>query len=245
MHLNAAARLWLDVADFEAAASLAQGVPSENLDARTLSALQTAVDLYQGDLMQGWYRDWCLYERERLQASYLVMLDKLIGFCEARELFDAGMHYAALSLRYDRARECTHQHLMRMLSLSGDRAAALRQYDRCVIALDEELDVKPSPATVELYQHISAGRLSNRKADAALSGFTVGGQGVQLSTVLERLRRLEADVTAMQRQLRDDIAVIEAVLTCRVQGANPKRPAVRVLTAASGRSRSPKPAADA
>jgi DNA-binding SARP family transcriptional activator len=240
--LDAGAGLWLDVADFEHAAALAQGVPSDNLDARTVSALQTAVDSYQGDLLEGWYQEWCLCERERLQASYLVMLDKLMGFCEKRELFEAGMHYAALSLRHDRARECTHQALMRMLYLSGDRAAALRQYDRCVIALDEELAVKPSQPTVELYQQISADRCSGSHAPCPAPPF--GAESVQLPVILERLQRLEADITAMQRRLRDEIAAIEDALRRRGPASSAARPPVRVLRAAH-RSRSPKPAADA
>jgi len=40
--------------------------------------LQEAVRLSYADLLEGWYQDWCLYERERLQNIYLLILDKLM-----------------------------------------------------------------------------------------------------------------------------------------------------------------------
>ena len=37
--------------------------------------------VYRGDLLEGCYQDWCLFERERLQNAYLAMLDKLMVRC--------------------------------------------------------------------------------------------------------------------------------------------------------------------
>ena len=70
------ADLWLDVAVFEQAFALVRGVPGRELDTREAQTLQSVVQLYQEDLLESWYQDWCLYERERLQNMYLAMLDK-------------------------------------------------------------------------------------------------------------------------------------------------------------------------
>jgi two-component SAPR family response regulator len=128
VQLNTACGLWIDVAGFERACAGARGMPGEQLDAATAAGVQDAVDLYQGDLLKGWYQDWCLHERERLQGLYLAMLDKLMGYCESQQRFDAVLHYAELSLRYNRAREGTHQRLMRLYYSAGDRVGALRRW---------------------------------------------------------------------------------------------------------------------
>ncbi|HEX8142043.1 MAG TPA: BTAD domain-containing putative transcriptional regulator [Pyrinomonadaceae bacterium] len=141
IRLNLQSDIWLDVDVFERAFAFVRCKPGDGPDAGKVKILRDAVQLYQGDLLEGCYHDWCLYERERLQTMYLVMLDKLTGFCEVERDFEMGLNYAASILRYDRARECTHRRLMRLYYLAGDRTSALRQYERCVTALREELGV--------------------------------------------------------------------------------------------------------
>src|SRR5947209_6389923 len=74
VQLNPEADLWVDVTVFEQASALAQKIPGKELNTAQVQALQSAVQLYQGPLLEGWYEDWCLYERERLQNLYLAML---------------------------------------------------------------------------------------------------------------------------------------------------------------------------
>src|SRR6266581_8138039 len=83
VQLNAEADLWLDVAAFEQAFNLFQKTPGQELDSSQAQLLQDTVPLYQGPLLEGWYQDWCILERERLQSIYLAMLDKLMSYCEA------------------------------------------------------------------------------------------------------------------------------------------------------------------
>src|SRR4029079_7650562 len=90
---------------------------------------------------------------------YLAMLGKLMGYCEAHHEYETGLTYGACILHYDRAHEQTHRRLMRLNYLAHDRTAALHQYERCVAALDEELDVKPDKRTIALYNQIRADQL--------------------------------------------------------------------------------------
>jgi DNA-binding SARP family transcriptional activator len=154
IQINPDANLWLDVAIFEQAFSGIRGVPGSELEAHHVRALRDATSLYQGDLLEGWYQDWCLFERERLQSTYLSMLDKLMGHCEAHLRWEEGLTYGTQILRFDRARERAHRRLMRLHYLAGNRTAALRQYDRCVAALGEELGVGPSKRTRLLHNEI-------------------------------------------------------------------------------------------
>ena len=140
---------------FEQAFSLVREVAGHQLDAAQAQTLGQAIQLYHGDLLEGWKKDWCLCERERLQTNYLIMLDKMIGYCEAHEKYGQnGLAYGLRVLRYDPMREYTRRRLMHLHYLAGDRTAALRQYEHCVGALNEELGVKPSRLTVALYDQI-------------------------------------------------------------------------------------------
>lgn len=78
------------MAVFEHAFVLAQEVPGQALDDRRAQVLHTAVYFCQGDLLEGCYQGWCLYERERFRNMYLTMLDKLIVYCEAHHKYEAG-----------------------------------------------------------------------------------------------------------------------------------------------------------
>lgn len=204
--------LCLDVAVFELANRLVQGCEGRDLTAAQAESLQQAVQLYKGDLLEGWYQDWCLYERERLQNMYLSMLKKLMGYCEVRQMFELGVSYGLIILRYDRADERTHRQLMCLQYLLGDRTTALRQYERCAAALEEELGVKPNKHTTTLYQQIRADHvefsaparsqtLTNAKPDLA-----------SLSEVLGRLNQIQTMLNDMQQRVQNDIEAIELAL---------------------------------
>jgi DNA-binding SARP family transcriptional activator len=211
VQLDPEADLWLDVAEFEQAFGLVQGVPGRDLDLQRVQSLQSAVGLYRGDLLEGWYQDWCLYERERLQQMYLIMLDKLMGYCEAHYDCEAGLVYGALILRCDRARERTHRRLMRLYSLARDRTAALRQYERCVTALDEELGVRPTRRTVALYEQIRADQLDGPAlpVDVHRTPETVTWP---LLKILGHLKQLQGVLADVHRQVQQDIREVELTL---------------------------------
>jgi DNA-binding SARP family transcriptional activator len=159
VQLNSEANLWLDVAVFEQAYNLAQKIPGQQLDSSIAQLLIETVQFYQGPLLEGWYQDWCLLERERLQNIYLAMLDKLMSYCEVHQDYETGLLYGLRIMCYDRARERTHRRMMRLYYFLGDRAEALRQYERCAAALEEELGISPSKSTIAIYKQIQADQL--------------------------------------------------------------------------------------
>jgi DNA-binding SARP family transcriptional activator len=116
-----------------------------------------AVQLYRGDLLQGVSAKWCIAERERFREMYLVLLDKVVDYCERSGQCEAGIAFGSLALRADPARERAHRTLISLRYRSGDRIGAIRQYERCAAALKEELDVAPSREVQELYEAICAG----------------------------------------------------------------------------------------
>ena len=114
---------------------------------------------------------------------------------------------AATILRYDRASERTYRRLMLMQYKAGDRTGALRQYERCVAALNEELGVKPERRTRELYgiirnDEMPPARECSRQNDS--------DQGVRLTEVLARLKRVQLVLAALQRRVQRDVKAVEA-----------------------------------
>ncbi|HYN85765.1 MAG TPA: BTAD domain-containing putative transcriptional regulator [Pyrinomonadaceae bacterium] len=215
VRLNSNENFWLDVAVFERAFALAKGAPGREMDEARAALLREAVEVYAGDLLEGWYQDWCLYERERLQNMYLAMLDKLIGYSEAHQQFELGLTYGAQILRHDRARERTHRQMMSLQYLSGDRTAALRQYERCAAALDEELGVRPDKRTSALYQQIRAGSVETGAEQAAAQPQApreADAGSPSLADVLGRLNQIQTILADMQQRVNQEIKAVKLVI---------------------------------
>jgi DNA-binding SARP family transcriptional activator len=206
LSLNPCSNLWTDVADFERAFASAEGIAGRQLDAEKAHALKEAVSLYNDDLLPGYYQDWILFERERLQNMYLLMLDKLIVYLQFRGEYEVAQGYAATILRYDPARERTHRQLMHLYSLGGDRTSALRQFERCVQALKQELGVKPERKTVELYERIKSDQMGH--TESSDNNFSTP-QTSTSSDILTRLKQLQSIVSGVQRRIQRDIKAIE------------------------------------
>ena len=164
LRINPEAGLWLDVAEFEHAYDFHRDLPGQVLTDQQAQALETAVVLYRGDLIESWYQDWCAYERDRLQLIYLAMLEQLMCHCEGRRYYARGVAYGQRILRYDPARECAHRILMRLHYQVGDRPAALRQYERCAAAMAKQFNVYPSNETVALFRQVRGDQLETTAA---------------------------------------------------------------------------------
>ena len=200
VQLNLNSDCWIDVTVFERAFAATQG---KSLDQNGAQSLKNAVELYNGDLLDGWYHDWCLFERERLQNMYLTMLDKLMTYSMEHQEYETGFTYGSTILRYDRASERTYRQLMLMKYSAGDRTGALRLYDRCVAALAEELAVKPEARTTAIYEKIRTGSIDNSEPMAQIP------HDASLTEVLGRLKRLQLVLTAVQKRVQRDIAAVE------------------------------------
>ncbi len=207
VQVNPEIEVWVDVLAFEQTFSLLRAV--RELDEGSARTLDEAARLYRDDLLIGWRQDWLLYERERLQNIYLVMLDRLAGYCEARRDYAAGAHYGSRILQYDPARERTHQQMMRIYYLAGDRVAALRQFDRCVESLRRELDVDPAPSTLALREEIRSSHLAQPPASPPSP---VAGQSALLPALLANLKQLQDRLVEMQAALQRDIRAVEQSL---------------------------------
>lgn len=203
--------LGVDVTLFEQAFTCVQGKSGSCLDETAVQTLTEAVQVYRGDLLEGWYQDWCLFERERFQQMLLLMLDKLMGYCEEFGAYETGITYGMQILRYDLARERTHRRLMRLYYLNGDRTGALRQYERCVDVLHDELGVKPALLTEQLHHQIQADSLQGGSPQQSLHERTP-----TLKDTLQRLQQFDAILGQTRQQVQLEIQHVTTALNNQI-----------------------------
>ncbi len=147
--LRPGADLWVDADEF---ARLIR-----EADATTdLEQYRQALELYQDDYMlnEVRYTDWASAERERLLAIYLHAADRLASELLERQGYDECIMWCERILARERCWEHAYRLTMQAAVLSGDRARAHRVFQRCMQVLREDLDVEPSPATVETYRRL-------------------------------------------------------------------------------------------
>jgi DNA-binding SARP family transcriptional activator len=211
LQINPQADLWLDVDYFEQAWNKVKQRPAKSLEAPQAQLLRNAVALHQGELLRGNYEDWCLRERERLLSACIAMLEALMEYSEAHHDYESALGYGARILGYDRAREATHWRLMHLYSLLGRRIEALKQYQRCEAALQEELGAAPSKSTRILYQRI----LLDQPASGPLAETTAVDASTDtllLTSVLAELRQIQRIQADLQSQIQYHIQRMEKTL---------------------------------
>ncbi len=139
--------LWLDVDEFESQVSHDD-----------TASLQSAVTLYRGDFLDGFYDDWIINERYRLETLFLEALARLMAGDEREGDHQAALATALRLLGHDPLREDAHRLAMRGYCRLGQRNTAMEQYHRCREVVLEELGAEPMVETTDLYQAILEGR---------------------------------------------------------------------------------------
>lgn len=129
--------------------------------------LAQAVALVRGPLLDGLevdesypFEDWLLLARERLHESLLEALAELAEGALAHQAYELAMGYARRQIALEAWREGAHRQLIQALALSGQRNAALMQYETCRRLLAEELGVEPTQRTQQLATAVREGTLT-------------------------------------------------------------------------------------
>lgn len=156
---------WLDIEVVEEAVATQP-------TAQTVATLTAAANLYRGDFLDGFYvqdapafEQWVLTERTRLRANVLQLRQRLADYFAKQGDLSQAMEYVRRILQLEPWREEAHRQLMLLLAQSGQRSAALAQYELCRQALQSELDVEPDTATLDLVAQIRAGSVDKTPSD--------------------------------------------------------------------------------
>lgn len=169
IQFNPANRTTLDVQAFQTRLSSVHTHDHATLAtcAVCLAQLEEAVALYTGDFLQDInvpdsepFEEWAVLRREALRRQLLDALAALANACEQRGDLGVALRHARRHLALDAWREETHRQVMRLLARSGERSAALAQFEACRRVLRSELGVEPAAETIALLEQIKQGAVA-------------------------------------------------------------------------------------
>ncbi len=155
IHFALDSEVWIDVAAFtDFLQTLARAQPA-------IQRLEAAIDLYHGTFLEGFslpgsaaFEEWLILTRERLSSQMLGALRQVAGHYEALGAWESALHYARRRVDLDPWAERAQRQLMRLLWATGQRNAALAQYESLRTTLVQELGVEPEDETQQLFRHI-------------------------------------------------------------------------------------------
>lgn len=194
--INPAGSFWLDVATFEGHSIDGLRQPVERMQPADAARLETAAQLYTGELLEGFYEDWALRERDRLHQLYLSALAHLMQYHAHHHAYKESLRWGQRLLDQDPLREDIQREMMRLYLADGQRARALQQYELCRRVLAAELGVAPLAETQALHVAILGGALVQQVG--GLEAVQAHHQDV-LSTLRLALQTFDASRASLQR----------------------------------------------
>ncbi len=169
----------------------------------------TALALWRGEALDGLaaegdddtgFAPWLEALRQRAQTLHRQVLEASAAAAEARGDLSAALHRVQTLLLQDALQERHHREAMRLLAATGQREAALRQFDHCRALLAAELDLQPMPQTLALAQSLREGpqAVPAPPAAATVPAPVQADRSVQLPPLLPFVGR-EPEVAQLQR----------------------------------------------
>lgn len=141
--------VWTDVAEFE------RCIDQDRLD--------DAVELSRGEVLTGLDDDWVYERRDEHRDRLSDVLARLADRVEAAGDLPAAIGYTRRRIALDPLAEEPQRVLMRRLAAGGDRAGAIRAYERLTQRLRDVLRIVPSQATRELAVSLRSGGESDAR----------------------------------------------------------------------------------
>ena len=192
---------WLDTQRFEKHLSALLAVDASELSPAQVEAIDRALALYQGELLEDVYADWALRERERLRGLYLRGLEQLMDYYTCHADYRAAISQGERIVQLDPLNEGNQRALTRLYVQCGKRIEALQQYHNFQALLDDELGVQPMEETQLLYMQI--------KTDQPLA-VSQRPRGSQL-TLREATAQVEAATQVLAGACRQVVEAVEVL----------------------------------
>jgi len=150
--------VWVDTAVFQQQLTFAD----ENWPQKSaIAQAEDALALYRGEFLDGVLVDgsfelenWMQTTRDRLRHLAIGARQKLVAHYLREGDYAAGIQHAIALLQDDPLDESAHRQMMLLLAKSGQRSAAIGQYETCRQILDEEIGVEPDEETDALLRRI-------------------------------------------------------------------------------------------
>ena len=138
---------WLDLAVFAAAAA-AEDSPE---------VLVNAARAYQGQLLPGFYDEWAIVERQRLEVAFDRVMDVVLERLSAARSWQETIAWAEHWIAHGHAPEPAYRAEMIAYWGLDNLAGVGATYRRCEETLARELGVVPAEKTVALYTRLAKG----------------------------------------------------------------------------------------
>lgn len=129
-----------------------------------LAGVEQALTLYQDHFLAGFhlhhaqlFDQWATEKREELYGCARQNMEWLAEQHLHRGTFEAGLRFTQRLLTLEPWNEQNHLLQMRLFVRSGNRVAAIRQYESCQQVLRNELDVAPGPAITAFFEQVRDG----------------------------------------------------------------------------------------
>jgi DNA-binding SARP family transcriptional activator len=197
----------LDVAEFEKHTQKALAQPYTELTAVQARTLEDALSLYSGDLLEGFYDDWALRERERLYSLELRGLAHLLKYHRHHKDYDKAIACGQKILDLDPLREEIHREMMRLHKANRQRTLAIRQYETCCRILDNELSVGPMEETRLLHDQICSQKKYDRNSsDLKIKPTTARQTLHQAQKALQEFDKISEHLRGLTRRLEQFIS---------------------------------------
>ncbi len=135
-----ASLVWTDVAEFERCVEEGR--------------LEDALALARGELLPGLDDDWVYERRDAHRDRVAEVLGQLAADADQEGDLQAAIEHTRRQVALDPLAEEPQRNLMRRLAAAGDRAAALRVYERLSRRLRDELRLAPAHETRELAESL-------------------------------------------------------------------------------------------
>lgn len=145
---------WVDAVAFEKKATLALSQPVSDMGYNDILLLEEATQLYRGQLLEDYYDEWVLQERERLNLLYLHCLGRLMLYYRQQGNWVKGILYGQKILLVDPLREQVHRELIQLHLENGQRSLAVKQYEFCRQILHDDLGIEPMEETQAIYRRM-------------------------------------------------------------------------------------------
>lgn len=146
--------VWVDVAEYARILDESRAHRTAGRLDEAIAALERAVTLYRGDLLDpdDRYEEWAADARERWRAVQFGVITDLSHLYAARGDYDRASEVMQKALALDAAQEVVYRDLMRYALCRGRRDEAIALYQRCAQVLRKELGVEPQPATARVLE---------------------------------------------------------------------------------------------
>ncbi len=158
VQVNPQAEIWVDVEVFTQSARTGA----------SLDELKTATSLYEGDLLDDTYSEWCQEERQHLRQVQINALARLVQGLKQLGGHEEAIRFAQKWITLEPYDEQAHRYLMALTAAAGDRHKAIQHYHSLVETLQADLGIAPMPETRALFESIQSASALPETASVSL-----------------------------------------------------------------------------